>query len=1011
MLGRFWQTPEVTSQNRLPAHTPLSSWRNEEDALDDLSSSSRISLDGDWQFTLFDRPEDVPERWARIGLENEAVVTVPGNWQLQGFDHPIYTNVKYPFPCKPPLVPEDNPTGCYSKVFKLAESLEAGGKTRIIFDGVNSAFYLWCNGHWVGYSQDSRLPAEFDLTAFLSTGQNRLAVMVLRWSDGSYLECQDMWWLSGIFRSVSLLTKPASHITDVRISPDLDCAYQHGSLGVSISTQGSSGLQLRASLYLNKTLVQSKTAAVGTDLIDARGADDDRCEISFKVESPLLWSAECPYLYRLTISLLDADGAELETEAWDLGFRKIEIRDSLLCLNGEPLMIRGVNRHEHDSATGHAVSLETLEQDLKLMKQNNFNAVRCSHYPNQPEFYRLCDRLGLYVVDEANIETHGMQPMGKLADDPIWAGAFLERMMRMVARDYNHPSIIIWSLGNESGYGAAHDAMYQWTKRVDPGRPVQYEGGGANSKATDIICPMYARTDIDQPQQHSTVPSWSLKSWAGMAEETRPIILCEYAHAMGNSLGNFAHYWQAFRAQKRLQGGFIWDWVDQGLDQKTESGVHYWAYGGDFGDQINDRQFCINGLVFPDRTPHPSLIEAKRAQQPYTFELISHSPLTVKVCSEYLFRCTDNEILNWEIVSAQEQLASGQLQLSIAAKGRQELVLSSDSQESRQAPNTWLNLSVALTVDTPWASAGHEIARQQFALSSRVLASAERRRIARIEELPDQWHIAAGTISYSIDKATGRLTNFCKNGNEQLRTAVQDNFTRAPLDNDIGISEIDRPDPNSWLVRWQQAGLFELEHRCLRVDCFSNKGQIVAEHAYYHDNKQIIRTSWIHHFTKAGSLSVEIHVELDKKLPPMPRIGAAFRTIEQVPEVSWLGRGPHENYPDRKLSADFGFWRQSVDALHTPYIFPTDNGLRCDCSLLELGEIRIEGAFHFSISQYGQQQLAQARHTCDLQPHEGLYVSIDGYHMGVGGDDSWTPSAKPEFQLLEKSYDWHFSLS
>ncbi len=593
----------------MAAHSPLSSWRGEADALENKASQSIISLDGQWQFYLFDQPEKVPESWLYSDSGSEQDITVPGNWQLQGYDYPIYTNVKYPFPCNPPLVPEDNPTGCYSKVFDLPDSWRDNGSTRIVFNGVNSAFYLWCNGHRVGYSQDSRLPAEFDLTPWLQAGRNRLCVIVFRWCDGSYMEDQDMWWLSGIYRSVHLLHKPVAQITDVQLIPDLDEHYQNGSLSITVKTRNAENCSLRLSLYREYQLVQSLGMPVeNTDQTVVRSG---HCDLRLLVDKPDKWSAECPQLYRLTISLLDSSSSEIESEAYSVGFRKIEIRQGQLLLNGQPLLIRGVNKHEHDPATGHAESLERVEQNLVLMKQNNFNAVRCSHYPHQPGFYDLCDRLGLYVIDEANIETHGMTPMGKLADDPQWAAAFIERMQRMVARDFNHPCIIIWSLGNESGYGSAHDAMYQWTKAADPSRPVQYEGGGSDTAATDIICPMYARTEDDLSHSDLDCMRWSLRSWLDKKDENRPIILCEYSHAMGNSLGNFSDYWQAFRQFPRLQGGFIWDWVDQGIDRYTDQGQHYWAYGGDFGDAINDRQFCINGLNFPDLSGHPSLMEAK----------------------------------------------------------------------------------------------------------------------------------------------------------------------------------------------------------------------------------------------------------------------------------------------------------------------------------------------------------------------------------------------------------------
>ena len=1011
---RDWESPASTSFNRLPAHSPLCSWRDESSAAEDHASSSRLSLDGQWQFSFYDKPEAVPTHWRQAQANT---IAVPSNWQLQGYDYPIYTNVKYPFPNTPPRVPADNPTGCYIRSFELPENWQQG-QTRICFDGVNSAFYLWCNDQWVGYSQDSRLAAEFDLSGYLQPGTNTIAVMVLRWCDGSYLEDQDMWWLSGIYRSVSLLNKPLCHIGDVRISPDLDSDYRHGSLAIVVHGATAQGLtstvrgnpwakiQVRANLYLGDALIVSTAQAMGGADIDERGGYRDRCYIDLKVDQPLQWSAECPNLYRLTLTLLDSNAEQLlEVEAFDVGFRKIEILRGQLCLNGKALMIRGVNKHEHDPKTGHAESLAGVEHDLRLMKQNNFNAVRCSHYPHQPGFYRLCDRLGLYVVDEANIETHGMIPMARLADDPQWAAAFLERMTRMVARDFNHPSIIIWSLGNESGYGAAHDAMYQWTKRCDPSRPVQYEGGGSDTVATDIVCPMYPRTDQDLPQNFSSRPKWSLRNWVAQAGEQRPIICCEYAHAMGNSLGNFDDYWQLFKQHPRLQGGFIWDWVDQGLECVTELGQSYWGYGGDFGDRINDRQFCINGLNFPDRSPHPSLFEARRAQQLFNFTVNFDGSLILTVGSEYLFRTTDNERLHWALVNADGTLFSGEKTLNIAAEAAVQYLLIEDGDVLDTDSPLRLNVWVTQPQQTPWAGADFEVARMQFDLGTACKALA-------IESVPlSDLSIATDDTCWSIDKNSGFISSWLKSGKQMLALPMADNFFRAPLDNDIGVSEAVKPDPQSWIERWRAAGLNDLEHRCLDIAIDQQHHCIRVRHGYFIEQREVITSLWTHRFDQHGRMQVDIDVRLDPALPPLPRIGASFKLVAVADNVSWRGRGPHENYPDRKHSADLGCWSAPLAAMHTDYIFPTDNGLRCDCNELQLGDSSVGGVFHFSLSRFGQQQLAAAKHSCDLVAEPGVYVYLDGFHMGVGGDDSWSPSVKAAYLLDQSQYSWGFVLA
>lgn len=1010
-----WQTQAITSVNRLPTHTPLSSWRSEAEARAGLPSPSRMLLDGEWRFSFFGAPEQVPERWVNEDLPDATAIRVPGNWQLDAAypglrpatDVPIYTNIKYPFPCDPPRVPAENPTGCYSREFALPADWLAGGQTRVIFDGVDSAFHLFCNGRWVGYSQDSRLPAEFDLSPFLQAGANRLAALVLRWSDGSYLEDQDMWRMSGIFRSVSLLHKPARHLMDIRVTPELDACYRDARLKVDLQVNEGSGLAVEARLYFGETLIAERRQPLGTGAIDEKGVYDDRAELWLAVAAPHKWSAETPHLYRLTLTLLDEQGAPIESEAYDVGFRAVEIRGGLLRVNGQPLVIRGANRHEHHPATGHAVAPADMEQDLLLMKRHNFNAVRCSHYPNHPELYRLCDRLGLYVVDEANLETHGMTPMGRLARDPAWSTAFLERVTRMVARDFNHPSIIIWSLGNESGYGPAHDAMYRWVKGSDPSRPVQYEGGGADTPATDIICPMYARTHQDQP--FPAVPKWALGKWIGLPGETRPLILCEYAHAMGNSLGGYAHYWQAFRDHPRLQGGFVWDWVDQGLDKQTDDGRHFWAYGGDFGDAPNDRQFCCNGLLFPDRTPHPSLFEAKRAQQPFALTLIERQPLTVVIHSEYLFRPTDNEVLRWRLCEDGVALSQGECLLDLAPQASVTLTLLDRLPAFTAGSLAWLELAIVQPAATPWAGAGHEVARQQFMLPT-PLALPGLSAPASLQEQSDRWLVTAGGTEWRLDKASGRILSWRKRGREQLREAICDHFYRAPLDNDIGTSEADHADPNAWIARWQEAGLNDLSHRCLGLEANPAQGLVTVRHGYFVGDEPKVLTRWHHRFGDDGAMALEIEVEIAADMPSLPRIGARLWLADEVAgngEVSWLGRGPHENYPDRLLAADLGRWQSSLDALHTAYVFPTDNGLRCDTRQLRLGELEVEGHFHFSVSRYSQQQLALARHQTDLVAEGGVHLCLDGFHMGVGGDDSWSQSVRPEFWLLPGSYSWH----
>ena len=1012
LARRDWENPGVTQWQRLAAHAPFHSWREEKQARDEMPSSSRRSLNGTWRFNYFAAPEQVPPAWIVEDCADAVAMPVPSNWQMQGFDTPIYTNVTYPVPVNPPFVPQENPTGCYSLTFEVDPAWLRHGQTRIVFDGVNAAFYVWCNGTWIGYSQDSRLPAEFDLTDALRPGQNRLAVMVLRWCDGSYLEDQDMWRMSGIFRDVTLLHKPETQIADYHVVTGLNAECDRATLQVDVALAGSAYAccEVLFTLWQDGNACASARQRAGSPVVDERGGWAERLSVSMPIASPALWSAETPSLYRLTITLLDAQSRILECEACDVGFRRVEISDGLLKLNGQPLLIRGVNRHEHHPENGQVMDEATMRRDIELMKQHNFNAVRCSHYPNHPLWYTLCDRYGLYVVDEANIETHGMEPMSRLADDPRWLPAMSERVTRMVMRDRNHPSIIIWSLGNESGHGANHDALYRWLKSTDPTRPVQYEGGGANTAATDIVCPMYARVDQDQP--FPAVPKWSLKKWIGMPGEDRPLILCEYAHAMGNSLGGFAKYWQAFRRHPRLQGGFVWDWVDQALSKKTPDGKSHWAYGGDFGDTPNDRQFCLNGLVFPDRTPHPALYEAQRAQQFFTFELVSAAPLVVDVRSDYLFRHCDNERLRWNITRDGEELAAGEVTLSIAPQAVQRVALSVPEWPAA-AGEMWLNIDVFQTRATPWSAENHRCAWTQWPLPTPLYiapaaVAGEKPELA-IDD--DVFEVNHSGQRWQFSRQTGDLTQWWRLGAETLLSPLRDNFTRAPLDNDIGVSEATRIDPNAWVERWKAAGMYQLSSRLLQCEAeqHAHAVTIATLQAWEYQGKTLFLSHKRWRIDSQGTLHGDVQVEVAGDIPEPARVGLSCQLAQAPSSVSWLGLGPEENYPDRKLAARQGRWTLPLAALHTPYIFPTENGLRCDTRELSFGEHRLQGDFHFSLSRYSQQQLRETSHHHLLQEEPGCWLNLDAFHMGVGGDDSWSPSVSAEFLLPERRLRYAFS--
>ena len=1012
LARRDWEKPASTQCNRLPAHPPFSSWRDAQEARENQPSEKVRSLNGEWVFSYFTRPEAVPEQWLKQDLADADPVQVPSNWQLAGYDAPIYTNVQYPIPVNPPFVPEENPTGCYSLTVSVDKDWLSNGQTRIVFNGVNSAFYLWCNGHWIGYSQDSRLPAEFDLSHVLHSGENRLAVMVLRWSDGSYLEDQDMWRMSGIFRDVTLLHKPVEQITDYQVRTHLFHGFTQAELEVQVSAavpqENAADYQVRVQLWQGDKPVAEHQQPLGSDIIDERGAAYDRTTLRLPVSQPVLWSAEQPALYRAVISLISPQGQLIEAEACDVGFRQVEISNGLLKVNGQPVLIRGTNRHEHHPENGQVMDEATMRRDIVLMKQHNFNAVRCSHYPNHPLWYKLCDEYGLYVVDEANIETHGMQPMNRLSDDPVWFNAFSERVTRMVQRDRNHPCIIIWSLGNESGHGANHDALYRWIKSVDPTRPVQYEGGGANSAATDIICPMYSRVEQDQP--FPAVPKWSIKKWISMPDETRPLILCEYAHAMGNSFGGFDKYWKAFRQFPRLQGGFVWDWVDQSLLRTGEDGERYMAYGGDFGDTPNDRQFCMNGLVFADRTPHPALYEAQRAQQFFQFTLESTAPLSVGIRSEYLFRHSDNELLRWRIEHQGTAVAEGEVALDLAVEGSTTLTL---AELPPLAGELWLRVEVIQPAATAWSPAGQRVAWDGWRLPAALTlpplpVTGE---VPRVEQHALLTEVTHGEQRWQFSQESGELLQWLRGGQPMLLFPLQDLFARAPLDNDIGISEVTRIDPHAWVERWKRAGHYQLESQLLQmqVDALSDGVQIRTLHAWQAGGELCFLSRKCYRINLQGEMQVEVEVDIAAGQPQPARIGLRCQLATVTESVSWFGLGPHENYPDRRLAAEFSRWTLPLEQLSTAYVFPGENGLRGGTQQLDYGDWHLSGEFHFSIGRHSMEQLRDTSHRHLLRDEPGSWLIVDGFHMGVGGDDSWSPSVSPDFLLSARQYRYQVS--
>ncbi|MCC6567935.1 MAG: DUF4981 domain-containing protein [Anaerolineales bacterium] len=801
MTFNDWENPQVQGRNREPAHASMIPFKTRGEALRGLKNPSAyyLSLNGDWRFFLAPNPDSAPKEFhlPESSAADWDVIRVPGNWQLQGYDIPYYTDVQLPFPPdNAPRVPkDDNPTGCYRRAFTIPAEWQER-QIFLCFDGVDSAFHVLVNGREVGFSKDSRVPAEFNITRYLQSGENVLAVRVYRWSDGTYLENQDMWRLSGIFRDVYLWSAPNVHIRDASVNADLDSTYADGLLTVEawIKNDGQSqveGLECRFELLD----AQGMSVAQNQASVRAEAGAESGMRFQARVSNPNCWSDECPSLYTALFQLFK-DGELLEAQACRVGFRKVEIRDGHLLLNGKPVLIKGVNRHEHDSLTGHTVTEDSMRRDLELMKRFNINAVRTSHYPNAPRWYELCDEYGILLFAEANIECDGA--LSYLSKSPEWRDVFQARLERMARCYRNHPSVIVWSLGNESGFGANHVAMAEWLRNFDSSRPIHYHPA-YKDRVTDIIAPMYPSVD----------------DIIALAKEddTRPIIMCEYAHSMGNATGNLKEYWEAIETYPRLQGGFIWDWVDQGFQRVADDGRIWFAYGGDFSDEPNDGAFCLNGLVSSNREPHPSLWEYKKWLEPVRVELLEKSQGLIRIQNRYFFSSLNHLRCEWSLTADGQAIQSGELPLpelmpQAACEIKVPFELKDDSSDA------WLEVRFTLAKDSHWAQAGHEVSWAQFEIQqfkgmNPPLPQGEG---IGVRESRDSIIISTSNLQAIFNRASGRLTSLQHGGHELIHQPPALNFWRAPTDNDIGTYGRER-----MMFAWKDAGLNRLEETTERV--------------------------------------------------------------------------------------------------------------------------------------------------------------------------------------------------
>ncbi len=990
VLGPTWANPELTSLHLLPARATAWPFASAEIATQttdivapDAANPLARCLDGGWKFHAAARPASCPEGFAKSGFDDDewGTLPVPGLWPFHGVTGHHYTNVQMPFPHEPPNVPEDNIVGIYRRTLEIPADW-AGRRIVLHFGAVEGLAQVYLDGKFVGLNKDSRLPAEYDVTDHVRAGSPHvLAVAVFQWSDATFIEDQDQWWQNGFSRSVYLLATPMVRIDDFFARADFDAERREGSLTleatIGFDTIPTDELRLIAQLIDPTTdgIVWTGSAPVDTTRHQLKSAPRVGATLTADLPGIRPWTHETPCRYRLVLTL-ERSGQAVHHTASDVGFRRVELRDGLIQLNGRPVFFAGVNRHDSSDVNGRAVTRAEMERDLAVMKRHNVNAVRSSHYPNDPYWLELCDRHGMLVIDEANIESHAFHNI--LCHDPRYLAAWLARCSRMVERDKNHPSVIFWSLGNESGYGSNHDAAAAWIRRRDPTRLLHYEGAisrhqtgepwTAGRNVTDVVCPMYS-------------PLTEMIEWAEDPPDDRAFFLCEFSHAMGNSGGSLSDYWELFEKYPRLQGGFVWEWCDHGIRQTTPDGKVYWAYGGDFGEEPNDANFCCDGLVWPDRAPKPHLLEFKHLARPLDVTLDDCGQL--RVTSRRTFRALDDLSAECSLLVDGHPTRSAWLPDLAIAPGESALFANPFADENIP-PGDDVRLQVVVTSrdESDALPAGHEVARLVLAVRETAIAPA-----------PSSAGANALPSLHGVDLAT-RMTP---------------NLWRCPVDNDgvrLWSGQDDKP-----LGKWQKAGLDRT--RVTEIEAPTG----ITRHEIRNDRGELAAT-WEQRLRAAdGGILIEFRAELTDLVDDWPRIGVQLRLPAGWSTAEWWGRGPHENYPDRLASATLARHGATLDELFTDYILPQENGLRCDVrelALLENGHPRlfvtaVGQPFAFSFSRYLPGDLAAARHTTDLDPRDETILSLDHRHRGLG-NLSCGPDILDQYRIGFGTYEWAWHL-
>ena len=1015
----FWENEKLNEYNREPIHATYFAYENRDLALKDDRAASKDfqSLNGDWKFKWVDKPADKPLGFWKTDFNDSHWVNfpVPATWELNGYGIPIYTNIKYDFMYlikpNPPQVPHQyNPVGSYRREIMVDKDWD-GKDIYIQFGAVRSCFYLWVNGQWVGYSEDSKLPAEFNITKYLKPGQkNLIAFQVIRWSDGSYIEDQDMWRLAGVDRDVFMYARNPVHIRDVQIIPDLDNSYKNGQLNISLDFLNNDEAALK-NYKASFELLDENGKKIKTNSVSLKDSNKYK-NVVIKLKEPKKWTAETPYQYTVLTTLKDKKGNVIEVIPQKTGFRKVEIKNGALYVNGKAIFIKGTNRHEMDPITGQVISKERMEQDVRIMKENNINAVRTSHYPNDPYWYQLCDKYGLYVVDEADLESHGMGfGANSLSKKPDWYLQHFQRDSRAVERDKNHVSVIVWSMGNEAGMGVNFEKCYEWIKHRDPSRPVEYEPASATN-FSDIYCPMYPSPDnMVHHVKYDT------------ASNNKPFILVEYAHAMGNTDGNFNDYWDTIRKYyPKMQGGYIWDFVDQAFQKVTDRGDTIWAYGGDYGvDMPSDENFNCNGLVLPDRTLNPQMLEVKKIyQNVFTFPA-DIMVGKIKVYNDNFFKNIDDVYMDWELVADGKVIQKGKYDKLNVLPHDTALVDLHYKLPRMGYKEIFLNVYYKNKKSEGMLPADWEIAKDQLVLYSHIdeqKTTLPNSSDLRVRLTDSMINFSNSNVKFAFSRNDGLLHQYIVGGNNFIKEGynLKPNFWRPPTDNDFGAGL------QKTMIDWKRASHnfvllgFDIDSSNPRNIRLNTHLSLPDVYAYLDINYQLNGEGVI-------KVTESMHADSSQKEPMMFKFGMQMMLPKEYSQMEWYGRGPSENYWDRKDAAFVGVYNQSVDEQFHPYVRPQETGNKTDVRWVKLTGnngrgLMIEGdtvlnvsARHFLDEDLDEGLEKHNRHSGELKQRDMTTLSIDLEQTGVGGINSWGTWPLKQYRMEYKDYSYSFMIT